>query len=137
MIIKGKIIEAKRASKEFGKRKSEEKYWISLADVILTDSQKEELQNAFKDAGKNFTPGWIKDFKGYVNVATQYEIPFRDIEGVEYSSLEAAQTTGFKWMGAEVKMSLNVKEGAVYPKSIVFLTEGAAVNAFAEFDEED
>lgn len=137
MIIKGKLIEAKRASKEFGKRKSEEKFWISLANVTLSAQQEKELTDAFKDAGKNFTPGWIKDFKGYVNVATQYEVPFRDIEGVEYSSLEAAQSTGFKWMGAEVKLSINVKDGAVYPKSIVFLTEGAAVNVFAEFDEEE
>lgn len=137
MIIKGKLIEAKRASKEFGKRTTKDKFWLALADVTLSKEQEKELLDAFKDAGKNFTPGWIKDFKGFVNVSTEFEVPFRDIDGNEMSSLEAAQSNGFKWFGAEVKMSVSVKEGAVYPRSIVFLTEGTAVNAFAEFDEDE
>ena len=40
-------------------------------------------------------------------------------------------------MGAEVKLSLNVKDGAVYPNSIIFLTEGKPFNAFAEFDNDE
>ena len=40
-------------------------------------------------------------------------------------------------MGAEVKASVNVKDGAVYPNSIKFLSEGEQFDAFGEFDNDD
>lgn len=137
MIIKGKLIECKRERRKFDRRESEEKLWISLADAVITDVQMQQIQKAFDEAGKKFTPDWVKNFKGYVNVSTKYEVPFRDVEKVEYSDIEAAIRNGFKWMGAEVQMSIAIKEGAIYPRAIVFLTEGSAVNAFSDFDEED
>lgn len=137
MIIKGKLIECKRQEKEFDKkRRTEEKLFIALAEVELSDKQMEELKEAFKDAGKNFTPGWIKDFEGYVNLSTKYEMPYRDLEGNEYNSIEGGIASGLAWVGAEVAVSVKIKEGAVYPQSLVFKSEGTAFNAFAEFDEE-
>lgn len=137
MIITGKLIECRREKRKFDKRESEEKLWISLADAVVTKEQMAKIEKAFEDAGKKFTPEWVKEFKGYVNVSTKYEVPFRDVEKVEYSDIEAAIKNGFKWMGAQVKMSISIKEGAIYPKAIVFMTEGAAVNAFSDFDEDD
>lgn len=136
MIINGKLIACKREVKEFDKkRRSEEKLFITLAEVELEDKQLEEFKEAFKDSGKNFTPDWVKDFKGYVNVSTKYELPFRDLEGNEFNSIEVSIASGLAWVGADVKMSLNIKEGAIYPNSIVFMSDGKAFNAFAEFDE--
>lgn len=138
MIIKGKLIACKREVKEFDKkRKSEEKLFITLADAVVSDEQMKEIQDAFKDSGAKFTPDWVKNFEGYVNLSTKFELPCRDVNKNEYNSIEAAIAGGLKWMGADVKCSINIKEGALYPNAILFLSEGSVFNAFAEFDEEE
>lgn len=138
MIIKGKLITCKREVKEFDKkRKTEEKLFITLAEVELTKEQKQAIADAFKDSGSKFTPDWVKDFNGYVNLSSKFEVPYRDLDHNDFPSIEAGIEGGLKWMGAEVKCSINIKEGAIYPNAIAFLTEGAAYNAFAEFDEEE
>lgn len=138
MVIKGKLITCKRQVKEFKGKESKEKLYITVAEVELSKKQKEELTTAFKDAGKNFTPDWVKNFKGYVNVATEFELPCKDIDGNEYGSVERfIKEESFPYMGAEVKVSLNVKDSAVYPNAIIFLSEGKPYNPFAEFDNED
>ena len=138
MIIKGKLITCKREQKEFKGKVSKEKLYVTVAEVELTKKQKDELTEAFKDAGKNFTPAWVKKFEGYVNLATEFELPCKDIAGNEYSSVEDfIKDEKFPYLGAEVKASLNVKDGAVYPNSIIFLSEGKPYNPFAEFDNDD
>lgn len=138
MIIKGKLIGCKREVKEFDKkRKSEEKLFISLAEAEVSEYQFKELNEAFKDAGAKFTPEWIKKFERYVNLSTKFELPCRDVNGQEFNSVEDAIYNGLKWMGADVKISINVKEGAIYPNSMVFVTEGTSFNHFAEFEEEE
>lgn len=136
MIIKGKLIQCKREVKEFDKkRKSEEKLFLTLAEADVTNAQLEELKEAFKDSGAKFTPDWLKEFEGYVNLSTKFELPYRDLDKNEYNSIEAGIADGLKWMSADVAVSINVKEGALYPNSIIFLSEGKSFNAFAEFDE--
>ena len=138
MVIKGKLITCKRQVKEFKGKESKEKLYITVAEAELSKKQKEELTAAFKDAGKNFTPDWVKNFKGYVNVATEFELPCKDIDGNEYGSVERfIKEENFPYMGAVVKISLNVKDGAVYPNAIIFLSEGKPYNPFAEFDNEE
>ena len=138
MVIKGKLITCKRQVKEFKGKETKEKLYITLAEVKLNDSKKKELQEAFKDAGKNFTPAWVKKFEGYVNLATEYDLPCRDLDGKDHDSIEEfIKAENFPYMGAEVKCSLNVKEGAVYPSAIVFLSEGTPYNPFGEFDNDD
>lgn len=138
MVIKGTLITCKRQVKEFKGREVKEKLYITLADVDLSKEQKAELLDAFKDAGKNFTPGWLKKFEGYVNLSTEYEMPCKDLEGNVHESIEAfIKDTNFPYLGAECKVSLNVKEGAVYPNSLVFKSEGKPFNPFAEFDNDD
>lgn len=139
MLIKGKLIYCKREVKEFEGRKSEEKLYLTLAEAELTDEQKEKLREAFKDSGKKFTPDWIKDFKGYVNVSSKYPVAVRmayENPIRESDSIEKEISDGLKWVGADVKLSINVKEGAIYPSAILMLTEGKAFNPFHEFDEE-
>ena len=138
MVIKGKLITCKREVKEFKGKVSKEKLYVTLAEVKLSDEKMKEIQAAFQDAGKNFTPAWVKKFEGYVNLATEFELPCRDLEGNEHESIEEyIKESKFPYMGAEVKASLNVKDGAVYPNSIIFLTEGKPYNPFAEFDNDD
>lgn len=149
MIVKGKLITCKREVKEFEKRSTEEKLWLTLAEVVLSDEQKKELEEAFKDAGKKFTPDWIKNFNGYVNVSTQFDLAYcfgktlagelGDTYAAEGPDVLSLIKEGFPYMGAEAKLSLALKDGAVYPNSIKFITKGNAFNPFAEFedDEED
>ena len=138
MVIKGKLITCKREQKEFKGKTSKEKLYVTLAEVELSKKKKDELTEAFKDAGKNFTPAWVKKFEGYVNLATEFELPCKDLEGNEHESIEDyIKESKFPYMGAEVKASLNVKDGAVYPNSVIFLSEGKPYNPFAEFDNDE
>lgn len=137
MIIKGKLIVCKREVRKFDGKEQKEHLYITLAETKLTEKQLEELKEAFKDSGKKFTPDWVLDPKGFVNTKTTFELPCRDLQGADHTSIEDFITdSNFPWMGAEVKLSLNVKEGAVYPLAILFLTEGTLFNPFAEFDNE-
>ena len=72
MIIKGKLITCKRQVKEFKGKEVKEKLYITLADVELSDKKMKELQEAFQEVGKKFTPSWLTKFEGYVNLATEF-----------------------------------------------------------------
>lgn len=138
MIIRGKLITCKREQKEFKGNTTKEKLYVTLADVELSESKKKELAEAFKDAGKKFTPKWITEFKGYVNLATEFQLPCRDLDENEHDSVEDwIRESKFPYMGADVKVSVNVKDGAIYPNGILFLSEGKPYNPFAEFDNDD
>lgn len=140
MVIKGKLITCKREVKEFKDHVAKEKLYITLAEVTLSDKKMAEFKEAFKDSGKKFTPNWVKEFTGYVNLATEYPLPVKDLDGEEHDSIEKfIQETKFPFMGAECKLSVNVKEGALYPNALIFLSEGKPYNPFGEFedDEED
>lgn len=135
MIIKGKLSTLKREIKDFDGRKTDNLLFVSLRDVELSDDQIKILEDCFKDNGKKFTPDWVKNFKGYVNLKTKYELPCRDLDGNEFVSVEDfICDTNFAWYNADVEISVNTKDGAVYPKAIVFKSTGTAINAFAEFD---
>lgn len=140
MILSGKLIRLKREAKEFKGTKQKEKLHISLAEVNLTEEQMVQLKDVFKDSGKNFTPDWVLDFKGYVNLATEFELPARlpvvDGKRNEVPSIEDAVCDGFNAIGADVRVSINLKTGAVYPSSMVFDSEGEPFYAFSEFDAE-
>ena len=56
MVIKGKLVVCKRQAKEFNGKSTDEKLWITLKDVELSDKKMKELKEAFKDSGKKFTP---------------------------------------------------------------------------------
>lgn len=138
MVIKGKLITCKRQVKEFKGKEVKEQLYVTLAEVDLSKDKMKELQEAFKDAGKKFTPTWLTKFEGYVNLKTEFALPCMDLEGNEHESVEDfIKETKFPYLGAEVKCSINVKEGAVYPNSIKFLSEGKPYNPFAEFDDDD
>lgn len=133
MIVKGKLITCKREVKEFKGKKGEEALYITLAEVELSKDQRDQLRDTFDEAGAKFTPEWVKNFEGYVNVKTQYDLPCRDLDGNDHKSIEDF-IKDFAWMGAEVALSLNLKEGAVYPNALIFKGEGKPFNPFAEFD---
>lgn len=138
MVIKGKLITCKRQVKEFKGKEVKEKLYVTLAEVKLSDEKMKEIQEVFKEAGKKFTPDWVKNFEGYVNLSTEFDLPCKDLNGEEHASIEKfIQETKFPYIGAECKASINLKDGAIYPNSILFLSEGKPFNAFSEFDNDD
>lgn len=138
MVIKGKLITCKRQVKEFKGKEVKEQLYVTLADVELSKEKKKELDEAFKDAGKKFTPTWLTKFEGYVNLKTEFTLPCKDLEGNEHDSVEDyLKDSKFPFMGADVKVSINIKEGAIYPNALVFLSEGKPFNPFSEFDNDD
>lgn len=136
IVFEGKLIKCNRTAKSYKGVKGKEKLYISLADVVLSDEQKAIVEEAFKDSGKKFTPTWVSDFEGYVNLATIYELPCK-VDGVEYDSIEdfISDNESYGWLRADVKMSCNVKSGVIYPKALLFVNEGEVPNAFDDFDE--
>ena len=135
MLVEGKLIECKRTVKELKGRKTDEKLFISLAEVKLSKDKLAELKEVYKDSGDKFTPEWVKNFDGYVNISTKFELPMVSPDGHKFDSIEDYMSDGNAVIGATVKLSLNLKEGAVYPKAIVMLTEGTPYDPFEEFGE--
>lgn len=135
MIIKGKLINVKRELKEFkGRKADKEKLYITLAEVEEGSIDWDSVKECFKDSGDKFTPDWVKNFSGYVNLSTGFEkLPARYPDGTINNSLEDL-IKDFPWLGAEVRVSCALKDGAIYPNSIVFDGEGREFNPFAEFD---
>lgn len=134
LVVKGNLIKARRESKEFKGRKQPEKFFLTVANVLLKDEELADLQEAFANSGEKFTPEWVKNFDGYVNVSSKYDIPVMHVDGVTEPSFEKAVNSGFAYMNALVQLSLNIKEGAIYPKAIKILEEGKEYDAFADFN---
>ena len=53
--VKGKLIKAVKQAKTFNGVKGKEKTYLSLAEVELSDKQKEVFKNAYKECGKKYT----------------------------------------------------------------------------------
>ena len=122
--VKGKLIKAVKQAKTFNGVKGKEKTYLTLADVQLADKQKEVFKNAYKECGKKYTPSWITDFNHFVNVSTIYNVPTRnEVNDEEYEDILQAEQD-MPTHGSLVSMSLNIKNGAIYPKAIVIYTEG-------------
>lgn len=136
MIVKGKLIKCNRTKKIFKGREQAEKLYLTIADAKVKDEDMAEIEKAFAESGKAFTPEWVKKFEGFVNLATKFDLPCMDIRGLKHDSIEDEIADGLKWFKADVAVSINAKPGAVYPVSIKFLSEGEEIDAFAEFDEE-
>lgn len=138
MVIKGKLITCKRQVKEFNGKSTKEQLYITVAEASLSKEKLGELADAFKESGKKFTPDWVKNFNGYVNLKTEFDLPCKDLEGEAHDSIEDfVKDSKFPWMGAEVKISIQIKEGAVYPNSLIFISEGKPYDPFAEFDNDE
>lgn len=134
LIIKGELIKARREAKEFRGRKQAEKFCISLANVVLSDEQKEIIKSAYVNSGENFTPTWVKEMNGYVNLSTSFDVPVKHIDGVTEPSFEKSIENGFPFMHSKVQVALAIKDGAIYPKAIKVDSEGELYNAFADFE---
>lgn len=84
--------------------------------TIKSDDMPYDYIWAYDDCGNKYTPSWLKNGDGYMNLKSNYDIPVKDAKGRSISFddwLESEATTG-----AIVTVKIRQKEGAIYPVAI-------------------
>ena len=85
---------------------------------------------AFDECGNKYTPSWLKDADGYMNLKSNFDIPVKDSRGKKITFddwIESETTTG-----ALVVVKIRQKEGAIYPMAIKILQDGENVDPFED-----
>ena len=85
---------------------------------------------AYNECGPKFTPAWMKDAEGYINLASKYDIPVKDIDGNKISFDDWLEAGLYR--GAIVKAKIRQTEGAVYPVCLVVMEDGEEFNPFED-----
>lgn len=85
---------------------------------------------AFNDCGPKYTPAWLKDAEGYINLASKYDIPVKDKKGRKISFDDWLEDGLYR--GAIVKAKIRQTEGAVYPVCLVVVEDGEEFDPFED-----
>lgn len=85
---------------------------------------------AFNDCGPKYTPAWLKDAEGYINLASKYDIPVNDKNGNKISFDDWLEDGLYR--GAIVKAKIRQTEGAVYPVCLVVIEDGKKFDPFED-----
>ena len=127
------IVEGLITSARFGKSRFDDteknRLSVKCEDGVIPYEIFDEF---YKTVGNKLTPTWLKERNGYINVSSKFDIPVKTVNGriIEFSDLIETTTC----IGSKIKLALNVKEGAVYPISILILEDGEENDPFAMFD---
>lgn len=122
LMVEGVVKGAKIGTTKFDK---EEKQRISIKTENLDIY--DEI-DAYDNAGEKFTPDWFKNAEGYINLASQFDIPVLDENG--------NRITFEKWidggtaLGSQVRLKFKVTDGAVYPVAVKVLEPGEPFDVF-------
>lgn len=97
---------------------------------LKSDSIPYEEIHAFENSGAKLTPSWFKDKTGYINSASQYDIPVKDTRGkvIDFETW----INDYNALGSKVKMSFTQKDTAIYPKAIKVIEDGEARDPFED-----
>ena len=87
-----------------------------------------KFEKAYENSGSRLTPNWVKDKDGYINLSSKFDIPCKDLRGKAITFEEFTEKTTA--LGSTVKLSLTIKEGAVYPVAFKILEEGEEIDPF-------
>ena len=85
---------------------------------------------AFNDCGPKYTPAWLKDAEGYINLASKFDIPVKDKNGNKISFDDWLEEGLYR--GAIVKAKIRQTEGAVYPVCLVVIEDGEEFDPFED-----
>lgn len=137
--VKGQLIKAQRMAKSFKGTAGKEKTHITIANAQISDEDMQTLKDAFKESGKKFTPAWVNEFEGYVNVSTVFALPCKSfVTGNTYEDIiDDLVQNGEPIYNANAVLTLTVKNGAVYPKSIALYSEGEPYDMWKEYTDEN
>jgi hypothetical protein len=121
LIIEGTVISA-----YIGKSRFSDTEKSRLA--IKSDSIPYDKITAFNESGAKLTPAWFKDKNGYMNLASIYDIPVKDVRGRQITFEEFVETETA--IGSKIKISIVQRDGAIYPKAFRVLEEGEPRDPF-------
>lgn len=123
IVIEGVVTEARYGKTRFSEI---EKYRVGIkCDNIPYDDI-----HAFDTSGSKLTPKWFKDKTGYINLASVYSIPVKNSKGSEIDFDD--WISEYNALGAQIRISIIQKEGAVYPKAIKVIQDGEDRDAFED-----
>lgn len=125
-IITGTVVKATHGASRYDDKV---KYRLSIK---LSDTDLTEFDAVYADTPKKLQPKWYKDETGYISLNSNFDIPTMDPKGSEVM-LSDIMASDFTLIGAEVGVSVVLKDGAVYPKSIRIISEGEPSDPFADF----
>lgn len=121
---------------EYGYMGKGDKAWrISLKlDKPLTSDIKDKIISILKiDINDRFCPNWLKkNDSEYINVHSKFDIPCQLL--IKDNRLVDIDIESELFVGADVILTIKVKEGGVYPHSIRVLKNGVPFNPFEFFD---
>lgn len=125
-IVTGTLVKA-----TFGASRYDDKTKYRLS-IKLSDPDLTEFEPVYAETPKKLQPKWFKEETGYISLNSIYDIPTMDPSGKEVM-LSDIMSSDFTLIGAEVGVSVILKDGAVYPKSIRIISEGEPSDPFADF----
>lgn len=123
MTIRAKVVRAFTGATRFDKEECN-RLTIHSDDMPYTDIW------AFDDCGPKFTPSWLKDAEGYMNLKSNFDIPVKDTKGRKISFDDWLETE--TCTGADVKVKIRQKDGAIYPMAIVIVKDGENIDPFED-----
>lgn len=96
--------------------------------TIFNDKIDYSLITAYAESPAKLIPSWYKDAEGYVNAASEFDVPVMDTTGKRISFEE--WTGNYDTHNAEVVIKLRQKDGAVYLTAIKVIEDGEPVDDF-------
>lgn len=137
------VMYGKRSFKKGGDK--EDKYRISIkAEREDMDKLAELAEPYYEDVDSKWLPKWFTDpdSREYLNVASNYDIPAgQKINGQieELGKLQEYVNSNGNINGSKCVLMLTLKEGAIYPGSILLkeIQHKSLADMFADYDEDD
>lgn len=120
-------------SKTYGNESNEEnkkKNVLNLKDI--TDDVKKALTEVFENKPPKWQPMWFKEGMESVQLKSTYDIPVMLVDEGEKMSFQDFVERGLI-RGAKVRVSVNLKDGAIYPVAMMVDVDGEEYDAFADF----
>ena len=128
VIVEGTVVSARIGTSRFDDK---EKCRLSIkCEPTTLDYAK--FDKAFEKSGSRLTPNWVKNKDGYINLNSKFDIPCKDITGKVITFEEFTEKSTA--LGSVIKLSLTIKDGAVYPVAFKVLQEGEELNPFEGLD---
>ena len=121
VILTGTVKKAYR-----GKTKFDDK--VKNRVTLYNESMPYDLITAYAETPAKLVPSWYKDADGYINAASEFEVPVMVTNGKEIDF--ETWINEYDTHNAQAVIKIRQKEGAIYLTAIKVLEDGEPVNAF-------
>lgn len=121
VILTGTVKKAYR-----GKTKFDEK--VKNRVTLYNESLPYDLITAYNETPSKLVPSWYKDAEGYINAASEFEVPVMDANGKEIDF--ESWISEYDTHNANAVIKIRQKDGAIYLTAVKVLEDGEPVDAF-------